>query len=81
MSINVDKVYKDKIYGKEFKKEPRKQSFNADLFEKGKKYFEMGGILENIPEELKNSDSFMDGYRHAERLSKIAEMQQGGKSK
>ena len=88
MSINVDKVFKDRIYGKQFKKTPefkktpvKKESINPDLYAKGEKYFEVGGVIENIPEELKNNESFMGGYRHAERLAQIEEMQQGGKSK
>lgn len=47
------------------------KNFNKNLFDRGVDYFNVGGNLDNIPNELLNNDSFMRGYRHAERLSKI----------
>ena len=47
------------------------KNFNKNLFDRGVDYFNVGGNLDKIPNELLNNDSFMRGYRYAERLSKI----------
>ena len=47
------------------------KNFNKNLFDRGVDFFNVGGNLDNIPNELLNNDSFMRGYRYAERLSKI----------
>ena len=47
------------------------RTFNPRLFEKGVEYFNAGGNTDEIPAELKDNDSFMRGYAHAERLAQI----------
>ena len=59
---NFNKYLKN-IYGS--------KNFNKNLFDRGVDFFNLGGNLDNVPNELLNNDSFMRGYRYAERLSKI----------
>ena len=53
------------------------RNFNKNLYDKGIEYYNVGGTEENIPNELKNNESFMTGYRYAERFAKINERKTG----
>ena len=53
------------------------RDFNKKLYEKGIEFFNVGGKECDIPKELKESHSFITGYKYAERLKKIESMNNG----
>ena len=64
----------EKAFNEHLEKLAKTKDFNQKLFDKGVEYFNVGGSVENIPDELKNNRSFMTGYNHAARLAQIEKM-------
>ena len=74
-------VEKEKSFNKYLEMLYHKKSFDAELFEKGMEYFNLGGILQEAKDEYKNNYSFVNGYNKAKRLAIIAEVEEKYKSK
>ena len=52
----------------------RKQTFDRRMFDAGTEWYNNGLTLADATEEQNNSVSFVNGYRHAERLAFIREL-------
>lgn len=74
-------VEKEQSFNKYLKQLYENKTFDKDLFDKGNEYFNIGGSLENLTEELANNRSFISGYSHAKRLAFIEELEQKGKTR
>ena len=53
--------------------------FNMDSFNNGTQYYNMGGKLENVSQDLRRNKDFLNGYNRAARVSIIRNHKNGRK--
>ena len=77
-SYGVHLFNKDLDFNKKLEKLSGKKTnkFNQDLYDKGIEYFNLGGNIEEVTDDLKNDFSFLEGYNYAKRLVYIKQMEE-----
>ncbi len=75
-SFSISSVHKDEGFNKYLKQLNNAKNFDKELYNKGIEYFNLGGILDEAKDELRNNLSFISGYKHAKRVAYIQEIEE-----
>ena len=68
-------------FEKKLKDLASKERFSSDLYNKGEQWFNSGLTLDEAPDELKNNNSFLNGFMRGHRLAIIEKLNKQGKSR
>ena len=69
-------VEKEKSFNNYLRYLNNRKQFDKELYDNGIEYYNLGGILEDAKDELKNNLSFISGYNHAKRLAYVQEVEE-----
>ena len=75
-SFIVHDLHIEDNFDKNLKKLNDSKNYDKELYDKGMEYYNLGGILEEAKDELKNNRNFINGYNRAKRLAYIQEIEE-----
>ena len=80
-STNAANLVSDQKFENHLKWLSNKRAFDQNDFDKGIAYFESGLTLDELDNIRKSNRSFISGFKHAQRLAVIKEIEQKEKTR